>query len=112
MYVLKFFVGEMGQLSTMDIRCRANMAHIRQSMPDSGLFFQVKKLEPFEIFNPLFWKRTVSTVLLLNAGCVRVEVLPLGDGLHVHHGHPLSSEYGTYKIVKDLCSQVKDLNSF
>ena len=30
-------------------RCRANMAHIRQSGPDSGVVFQVKVLEIFAI---------------------------------------------------------------
>ena len=30
--------------------CQANMAHIRQPRPDSGLGFQVKALEPFEWF--------------------------------------------------------------
>ena len=30
-------------------RCRANMAHIRQSRPDSGLGFQVKILTPFHV---------------------------------------------------------------
>jgi len=30
------------------VRCRANMAHIRQSRPDSGRGFQVK---PFELFH-------------------------------------------------------------
>ena len=29
------------------VRCRANMAHVRQSRPDSGLGFQEKVLEPF-----------------------------------------------------------------
>jgi len=31
-------------------RCRANMAHIRQSRPDSGLDFQVKVLKPLKVF--------------------------------------------------------------
>ena len=32
-------------------RCRANMEHMRQSRPDSGLGFEVKVLEtPFELF--------------------------------------------------------------
>ena len=31
------------------IRCRANMAQIRQSRPDSRLAFQVKVLKPFEV---------------------------------------------------------------
>jgi len=31
-------------------RCRANSAHVRQSLPDYGLGFQVKILEPFEVF--------------------------------------------------------------
>jgi len=30
-------------------RCRANMAHVRQSRPDSGLGFQVKVLKPFKV---------------------------------------------------------------
>ena len=30
-------------------RCRSNMAHARQSRPDSGLDFQVKVLEPFSV---------------------------------------------------------------
>ena len=30
-------------------RCRANMAHIRQSRPDSGLGFQVIVLKPFKL---------------------------------------------------------------
>ena len=30
-------------------RCRANSAHIRQSMPDSGLGFQVKVLKTFKL---------------------------------------------------------------
>ena len=30
-------------------RCRANMAHIRQSMPDSGLGFQVKVRITFQV---------------------------------------------------------------
>ena len=30
-------------------RCRANMAHVRQSRPDSGLGFQVKFLNPFKL---------------------------------------------------------------
>jgi len=34
-------------------RCGANMAHIRQSRPYSGLGFQVKFLKIFELF-PLF----------------------------------------------------------
>ena len=31
------------------VRCRANMAHARQSRPDSDLGFQVKVLRPFEM---------------------------------------------------------------
>ena len=31
------------------VRCRANMAHIRQSRPDSGLGFQVHVLTLFEV---------------------------------------------------------------
>ena len=35
-------------LSVIDqVRCRANMAHIRQSRPDSGLGFQAKVLKTF-----------------------------------------------------------------
>ena len=30
-------------------RCRANMAHMRQSRPDSGLGFQVKVLQTFKV---------------------------------------------------------------
>ena len=30
-------------------RCRANMAHMRQSRPYSGLGFQVKLLKPFQV---------------------------------------------------------------
>jgi len=30
-------------------RCRANMAHVRQSRPDSGLGSQVKDLKPFQV---------------------------------------------------------------
>ena len=30
-------------------RCRANMAYIRQSRPDSGLGFQVKVVEAFQL---------------------------------------------------------------
>jgi len=32
-----------------DARCRANMAHIRQSRPDSGLGFQTKVIVTFEV---------------------------------------------------------------
>jgi len=31
-------------------RCRASMAHIRQSRPDSGLGFHAKSLKPFKLF--------------------------------------------------------------
>ena len=31
------------------IRCRANMEHIRQSRPDSGLGFQVKVRKTFQV---------------------------------------------------------------
>ena len=34
---------------SLKVRCRANMAHIRQSRPDSGLGFQVDVLEPFHV---------------------------------------------------------------
>ena len=34
-------------------RCRANMAHIRQPMPDSGLGFQLKVLQPFYVVSSL-----------------------------------------------------------
>jgi len=30
-------------------RCRANMPHIRQTRPDSGLAFQEKSLKPFKL---------------------------------------------------------------
>ena len=35
------------------VRCRANLARIRQSRADSGLGVQVKQLETFKLF-PLF----------------------------------------------------------
>ena len=31
------------------VRCRENMARVRQSRPDSGLGFQVKVLETFQV---------------------------------------------------------------
>ena len=34
------------------VHCRANMAHLRQSQPDSGLDFQVTPLETFKVFSP------------------------------------------------------------
>ena len=34
----------------MKVRCRTNMAHVRQSRPDSGLGFPVKVLKTFEVF--------------------------------------------------------------
>jgi len=42
------------------VRCRAKMAHTRQSRPDPGLGFQVKVLETFKLF-PLR-SEAVSTV--------------------------------------------------
>ena len=36
------------------IRCRPNMPHIRQSMPDPGLGFQVKILDTFQVVRS-FW---------------------------------------------------------
>jgi len=45
------------------VRCRANMAHMRQSRPDSGLGFQVKVLETFEL----------ASSSLGSAGGVRVQ---------------------------------------
>ena len=34
------------------VRCRANMAHIRQTRPDSGLDFQLQVLETFQAIPP------------------------------------------------------------
>ena len=39
-----------GFLTLGTFRCRANMAHIRQSRPDSGRGFQVKVLKTVEVF--------------------------------------------------------------
>ena len=36
-------------MSEVPLRCRVNMAHIRQSRPDSGLGFQVEVLKTFKI---------------------------------------------------------------
>jgi len=38
-----------GGLGSGTHRFRANMAHVRQSRPDSGLGFQVKVLKPFQV---------------------------------------------------------------
>ena len=34
----------------VEVRCRTNMAHIRQSRPDSGLGRHVRFLKPFQVF--------------------------------------------------------------
>ena len=34
---------------SVPVRCRTNMAHIRQSRPDYGLGFQARVLEPFRV---------------------------------------------------------------
>ena len=36
-----------GERATITLRCRASMAHISQSKPDSGLGFQEKNREAF-----------------------------------------------------------------
>ena len=68
--------------------CRANMAHKRQPMPDYGLGFQVKGLEPFQV------------VLSL-----------LGSGLHLNHSQGWNnyftqmcsgSEAGSYLRLLDF----------
>ena len=38
-----------GEGHTQQVRCPANSAHIRQSGPDSGLGFQAKFIETFEV---------------------------------------------------------------
>ena len=40
-------------------RCRANMAHIKQSRPDAGLGFQVMVLETFEFVPSSFLAYTM-----------------------------------------------------
>jgi len=46
-FVMSSNIGCPGQPTVVRNRCRANMAHIRQSRPDSSLGFQVKVLKPF-----------------------------------------------------------------
>ena len=40
------------------LRCRANMPHVRQSRPDSGLGVQAKVLEPFSVVPSLLGSGT------------------------------------------------------
>ena len=68
--------------ASIQVESRANMAHIRQSRPDSGLGFQANAL------------KTVEGV-----------PFSLGSG----HPGPISSEYGTYKTVKTLGFQANVL---
>jgi len=50
-------------------RCRANMAHIRQSRPYSGLGFQVKSCELFELF-PLRSEAAGEVLVVARPGSV------------------------------------------
>ena len=92
-------------------RCRENMAHIRQSRPDSGLDFQVKVLRSF-------WKAQQWGVKYVSHGASnpyseptkrpsvrtqssqRVCVKQLTQAETPVITGPLSREYGTYKTVK------------
>ena len=62
----------LGRILASTTRCRANMAHTRQSRPDPGLGFQVKFLTIFELF-PLCseadWRTGLESV-----GAVRIQL--------------------------------------
>ena len=52
-------------------RCRANMAHIRQPRPDSGIGFQVKVLKPFSVVPSSLGRGHTSAPRLARTGVPR-----------------------------------------
>jgi len=92
------------------LRCRANMAHIRQTRPDAGLSFQVKPCKVFPLCSEAvpanvqrFRGRLVCKAHRL---CVslnsRLESNKEEEGMVncVLRAVPMSSKLGTYKTVK------------
>ena len=70
--------------------CRANMAHVRESRPDSGLGFQ-KNFKPFKLFPPR------SEAVGYRIDLERPDSLAQGDAVF---NAASARKYGTYKTVK------------
>ena len=82
------------------LRCRANISHVRQAKPDSGLKFQVKVLQTFSVV--LFsakrlvpeslactCKPDLTKVILLESG--PLDVVHCQDQLSAEHSHIVST---------------------
>ena len=114
-------------------RCRANVAHIRQSRPDSGLGFQSKLLSPFYCFHvkalqffrgfPSFSEAVVKSEAVLGTSPIQIhsscecmglvprQVLP---GVALNGAHPLPRKAlrgGMSKSFFKRCCQLLVINT-
>ena len=69
------------------VRCRANVAHLRQSRPDYGLGFQVKFLKTFQVV-PFSFATPVRRERKRDRVTERQRVVLLLSGL-LQHGPPV-----------------------